>query len=439
MRGPLVALGFGCAVALAVLYAGELGLRMAARDPGLRVVEEAAAAGRPFDARTRRQVVADLNARGRDAVPRLVPSGLLEEGPAGEFHSRLFLDDVGASPELLPLAGISQRTTVLCNETGEWAIYESDEHGFRNPTGIWRRTPVDLALLGDSFTIGECVGPGHDVAGRLRTTYPRTVNLGYSGNSPLFELATLAEYGPALRPRTVLWLYFENDLSWFDLGQSRRTPLLMRYLEPGPHQGLIDRQPVIDRRLAALLGSAVAQPDDHGPVTRLADLREGPGRRLLSLARLETLRRRLASLRGAVRPRREPPDYALFARVLERAKRIAAGWGGELVVVYLPGVWNFDPHARGPAFADPEGRERVREIARSRRLRFLDVQAAVDRHPDPLSLYAYPGDSILGSPHMNGDGYALVARVIGEALGPPSAEPTTVSPGSARRSQISRQ
>lgn len=439
MRGPLVAIGFGCAVGLAILYAGELALRLTAPDPGLRAIEQAAAAGRPFDSRTRREVVADLNTRGRDAVPRLVPSGLLQEGPQGEMHSRLTLDGTPASAELLPLAGISRHTTVLCNETGEWAVYDSDEHGFRNPAGIWRRVPAELVLLGDSFTIGECVQPGRNVADRLRERHPRTVNLGYSGNSPLLELAALVEYGPSLRPRTVLWLYFENDLSWFDLGQSRRTPLLMRYLEPGPHQDLLSLQPAIDRRLEELLGSSVAQPDDHGPVTRLADRKPDPGQRLLDFATLRTLRRRFAGLRGAVRPRREPPDYALFTRVLERARQVTAGWGGELVLVYLPGVWNFDPHSRGPAFADPEGRERLREIARSLDLRFVDVQEAVARHEDPLSLYSYRGDSILGSPHMNGDGYALVAATVEEALSPADSSERETSSASARRSQISRQ
>jgi len=424
-RAPLVALGFGCAVAVVLLYAGELGLRLAHRDPGLQAMAEARQAGRPFDARPRRQVVADLRAAGRDAVPRLVPAGPLAEGDDGALHSLL----VHEGRELLPLGGISSRTTVLCSESGGWAIYESDEHGFRNPEGVWSLAPVDLVLLGDSFTIGECVAPGENVADRLRAEKPATVNLGYSGDSPLFELATLAEYGPILRPRTTLWMYFENDLSWFDLGRSRRAPLLLRYLEQGATQGLADLQPAIDARLGELLDSDVAQPDDAGPVNQLAALRPGLSESLGGFATLRSLRARLWSLRGTTRELREPPDYALFARILGRARELVSGWQGELVVVFLPGVWNFDPHSRGPAFADPAARRKVRAIAESLGLPFVDVQARLETHPDPLSLYAYRGDSLLGSPHMNAAGYALVAESIAGRL----------AELSARRSQISRQ
>ena len=35
--------------------------------------------------------------------------------------------------EVLPLSGISNRVTVLCNESGKYAIYDSDQRGFHNP------------------------------------------------------------------------------------------------------------------------------------------------------------------------------------------------------------------------------------------------------------------------------------------------------------------
>ena len=35
------------------------------------------------------------------------------------------------------LGTISNTTTVLCSEGGDWSIYESDEHGFNNPKGLY--------------------------------------------------------------------------------------------------------------------------------------------------------------------------------------------------------------------------------------------------------------------------------------------------------------
>lgn len=42
--------------------------------------------------------------------------------------------------EFLPVAGMATTTTVFCNESGEYVVYESDEHGFHNPRGMGTQT-----------------------------------------------------------------------------------------------------------------------------------------------------------------------------------------------------------------------------------------------------------------------------------------------------------
>ena len=113
----------------------------------------------------------------------------------------------------------------------------------------------------------------------------------------------------------------------------------------------------------------------------------------------------------------EPPDYELYETILGQAKSRVESWGGELILVYLPGVWHF---GRGASSLDPriaETRERVKELASSLELRMIDVKAAMQAHDDPLSLYSYRGSSVLGSPHMNADGYAFTAEIVFEHLG----------------------
>ncbi len=61
--------------------------------------------------------------------------------------------------KLLPFGGISLVQTVYCNESGTWAIYDADEHGFRNRRGRQVAGQVDVAVIGDSFVAGACVGP----------------------------------------------------------------------------------------------------------------------------------------------------------------------------------------------------------------------------------------------------------------------------------------
>ena len=50
-----------------------------------------------------------------------------------------------------------------------------------------------------------------------------------AGQGPLNTLATLKDYVPALKPKFVLWFFYEgNDVS--DLLYERQSPLLIRYL-----------------------------------------------------------------------------------------------------------------------------------------------------------------------------------------------------------------
>ena len=69
-------------------------------------------------------------------------------------------------------------TTVHCNESGQYNIYDADEHGFNNPRGLHGQAPLQVALLGDSFTHGACVPREASVAGRVRAAFPATLNLG---------------------------------------------------------------------------------------------------------------------------------------------------------------------------------------------------------------------------------------------------------------------
>ncbi len=105
--GPIVTL----VVTVAMLYLAELTLRILHTDPGFAAIERAERAGTPFDSRSRRQVVRDLRDAGVDAVPRLVPATLRIETRDHQFRSMIMID----GREMRPLAGISGKTTVLCN------------------------------------------------------------------------------------------------------------------------------------------------------------------------------------------------------------------------------------------------------------------------------------------------------------------------------------
>ncbi len=89
----------------------------------------------------------------------------------------------------------------------------------------------------------------------IRRRHPGTLNLGIGGNGPLVMLATIREYAQIVKPKVVLWFYFEgNDLA--DLGNERKNPVLSQYLTNNEFsQGLFNRQAEIDRALVAYLES----------------------------------------------------------------------------------------------------------------------------------------------------------------------------------------
>ena len=160
-----------------------------------------------FDTRSRLDVIREMRGQGIPAVPSIAPSALLKEQAGGRVASEIVID----GKETLPLGGISNTVAVLCNETGRYSIYDSDERGFHNPRGIWASESLAIAAVGDSFTEGSCVASDRNFMALIRNQYADTLNLGMSGEGPLFMLAATKEYLPFVKPKTVLWFFYEGQ------------------------------------------------------------------------------------------------------------------------------------------------------------------------------------------------------------------------------------
>lgn len=127
------------------------------------------------------------------------------------------------------LGGVSNAQTVDCNENGYYSTHLSDRYGFNNIDTDWDKQEIELILIGDSFVHGSCVNRPNDIASVLRNLTKKPVlNLGYRGNGPLTQYATLREYLPK-NTKNILWFYFEeNDLS--DLASEMKNKTLLKYL-----------------------------------------------------------------------------------------------------------------------------------------------------------------------------------------------------------------
>lgn len=363
------------------------------------------AGNQKFDTRSRLQVIYDMRARGIVAYPDIFPRVLFEPASSETIKSILLRNN----EEFLPVAGMSMTTTVFCNESGEYVVYESDEHGFHNPRGMWERQSADIVTLGDSYTHGVCVPTDKGFVATIRSHRPHTINLGVNGHGPLTSLATLKEYGGSLKPRLVLWFYYEgNDLRDLD-GWEKNSPLLKRYIESSFSQHLIKHQTEIDRLLKAHIDGEMAKAE--APVSVELILKLHHLRRALHVfrERRSTEHGLPAELVEYLRESGAPAaaeDLQLFERVLADARDTVSSWGGRLVFVYLP-TWE---RYRIPELASQD-RDHVLSIASRLHLQVVDIHRSFSEHPDPLSLFPFRRYA-----HYNELGHKLVGEEVLRAL-----------------------
>jgi len=404
------------------VYAGELFLRFAdssapERPAMTRIMtskekeKEAARLAKEFgveiDTRGGFEVIDDLRKRGIDAVPIITPSNhLFVKQPDGSIKSAIAIRGI----EAMPFGGISNKFTVLCNENGPYVTYESDEHGFQNPKGMWESELIDIAALGDSFVHGYCVSPGKTFAALIRHAYTSSLNLGMAGNGPLLMLATLKEYLPRYRPKIVLWFYYEeNDLN--NLQVEKRSDLLMRYLSADLNQGLLERQSDVDQELIREIDRERARQE----ATRARRAANGNriGRTLLGFIKLSSLRQQLRLISGTNAEELERladlegPNMDLFREVLSQAKTQVGAWGGQLYFVYLPEWARYSGHNSW----GKTKRGSVLQMVESLGIHMIDIDPAFRAHGDPLSLFPFraPG-------HYNESGHRLVAQEVLKAI-----------------------
>lgn len=359
----------------------------------VKALEEARRAVPGFDHRTTLQVVRDMRADGVPAVPALLGNYALDE------HR---------GDALLPLSGIATATTVLCNESGRFAIFPSDEHGYNNPRGLPEQ--VDVVLVGDSFVQGQCVPPGKDVAGALRKRGYTAVNAGCGGNGPLLSLAALIEYGLPRRPKVVIWGFAGNDPH--DMQAELLDPVLRRYRDdPAFSQGLMGRQVEIDAYWQDYLQRKRSFETPKDEVRGAAREWKGRKPRLAELLTLFSLRRLLGLRRGGTSV---PWDVA-YRPILKRAQAAAEAQGAKFYVVSFP---HYELVAKG--FQEEQ---LIHRVAREEGVETVDFLKRILAQPDPLALFPL---RLAG--HFNEAGYDLLAQQLAEEVLPPVQAPLRDTP-----------
>jgi hypothetical protein len=362
--------------------------------------------GDEIDVRTAYEAIDDIRKDGIDAVPIVTASNqLMIRQPDGSRTSAVKI----RGHETIPLGSVSNRVTLLCNESGQWVSYRSDSRGFNNPDDLSQLGRLDVAALGDSFTQGYCVDRDKTFVDIIRQHYARTLNLGMAGDGPLFMLATLKEYVARFTPKTVLWFYYEgNDLT--DLQTERQSGLLAQYLKSEFVQGDLGRQDEIDRAILAEMPRLAAI--DHENAQRRRSGTFIPS--LLTFLKLTSLRDRLAPIAETDPATRqvfadfEGRNLETFRQVLAQAHDLVAEWNGTLYFVYLP-EWS---RYAGYRSWGGDKRSQVLKLVQGLGIRVIDIEPAFWAHGDRLSLFPFRSVG-----HYNEAGHRLVAEEVLRQLG----------------------
>ncbi|MCA9841996.1 MAG: hypothetical protein KC475_07720 [Cyanobacteria bacterium HKST-UBA03] len=284
------------------------------------------------------------------------PQAVIRTGPRASFFK--------ASHTTKFLGGVPNALTLLCIQPRHsWVTYRSDRFGLRNPDTVWNNPAVDVLLIGDSFAQGYCLKDQDTLDARLRDRGFSTINLGYTANGPLIELATLQEALTVVKPKTVFWLYFEgNDLRFpyqpkdrqddGDFDRELKNPHLAPYWQPNHTVHYFDSPRLSSRYTVALFNkSSLRQRARKNPgpswSKQLADTASNYWQ-LRHINRFLRFSHRPAQMPYTPIPKaRKRFLLKQFRRVLTQANTLTKQSGSRLVLVYVTGettLYYREPH-----------------------------------------------------------------------------------------------
>jgi lysophospholipase L1-like esterase len=335
-----------------------------------------------------------LQSSGIEVYPILVPSMFILRGAAQWMEGVTSNGVLTPRGRVFPLAGLPLKLNVSGKEGDAWPFFTTDEFGFNNPIGQHVPDTIDVALVGDSMVHGTTVEPSENLAGWLRRSGYKVLNLGQGGSGPLIELGILGEYALPLRPKRVVWLFYEGN-DFLNLTSELGVDLLVRYLDEPAHQRLRERQDEITPSLLA----AYRELNDRFKANHSV---------LVSTTRMRKIRGLLRSrLTTPVEvPRVRDDQVAMLARILKIARERTEAIGVAFHVVYLPDVYRFFNEKN--AHVQPANAQTVRSVLMGLKIEVLDFNDCLATVQDPQSLF--PGRQ--AGTHYNAKGYQLMAECI---------------------------
>lgn len=300
---------------------------------------------------------------------------------------------------VFPLSGISNQTTIDCNENGYFSKYLSDRYGFNNKDELWDKK-IDLLLIGDSTVLGSCVNYSDTLAGNLNLKY-NTISLGYGGNGPLIELGTIKEYIQLVKPKKVLWVYTEvNDLS--EMLNEIKNPVLNKYLsDENFSQNLYKKQKIINEIQNKYFLEELKKFKNK--TEKLLDFDEFNLRDIFVLKNLRHLI--FGSILGIYDKHDKNIDSSIskFNEIIKKANKIVKSHNAELIFILNP-----DRRVNRSNWSLINN-EKISNLIKNQKIKFISLDELMFVESNSVKKY-YSGRSE-GS-HFNELGYKTASEII---------------------------
>ncbi len=320
--------------------------------------------------------------------------------------------------KILPLAGISNRQTMYCNENGYYTFFKSDRYGFRNPDNDenWNES-IDYLIIGDSYAFGACLNNEDTFLAQIsKNTQKKLLNLSYSANGPLLEFSTIQEYFNYVQknnlnyPSKIVLIYAEQNDLW-DLQKELKISILKDYLNKNKIQNIFEKQEKIDLLLLDFFEAYYE--------TEKAKYKNNFFNDLKNFIKLQKLRVtfivRNANLKNRLIIQRQTEKGVISEKMLSdydytvsKLSNYLKNFDTELIFVYMPTYLRY----LDPKTSEFYKKEKILKIIKKYNLEIIDLdEELVLIEEDPFSLFPFGNEG-----HFNELGSIKASKIISSHL-----------------------
>lgn len=342
----------------------------------------------PFDKRSKFEIIKEISNNHKKSSLKYEPYMLVEYDSSGLKYN---------NKKIFPLTGISNVYTTLSNENGVYPIILTDDYGFNNILKSKLTNGIDYALIGDSFTEGYSVEQNENIAAFLQKENLNVYNFGVGGSGPLVHYAIFREYIQKVKPKTIIWLFYEGNDIFPDIYRESQSNFLMRYLtDKNFEQNLIYNQDKINFVLRDFIKKKTSE----------YILLNNPYLRIMKLNNIrELLMSKKYTNHNSINTNKindASNELIILENILLNVSNKISTWNGNFYFLYLPSYTNLKNNTESIY------KTQIFEILQKLNIEYYNLETEIfDNYNDRLSFFPFGLNG-----HYNKLAYEKIANLI---------------------------